>query len=101
MTTSRTAKYGWLRTIRMTGGAASPRATSRTTSRRAFHGTRGRRGLPASDEPHLGLQPYPTPLPHRPLGDRHQDLHVRRPCPAVVHDEVCMTLREARPTNPP
>src|SRR5262249_35212108 len=57
--------------------------------------------LPAADEPHLGLQPYPTPLPHRPLGGTHRGLPVPSPRAAVVHDEVGVPLREAGPPPPP
>src|SRR5262249_25246179 len=58
-------------------------------------------GLPAADEPHLGLQPYPTPLPPRPLGSSHQCLHIRSSRTAIVHDEVGVPLREAGPPDAP
>src|SRR5712691_1910065 len=57
-------------------------------------------GSPAAEEPDLGLQPYAALLPHHPLGQIHQRLDVNGACPALVHDEVRVLLRDARAARP-
>ena len=55
----------------------------------------GRCDLPVSDESDLGLQPYPTPLPHHSLGQVDERLHVEQQ-PEPLHGGPAATAAHPR-----